>query len=483
MVLWTTGKSTGYQSPDKPVEKTSIRKLAEWLWEIPRGYRSDMRVPARFYASESMLPNILADRSLEQLVNVATLPGIVGYALAMPDIHEGYGFPIGGVAAFDPKSGIISPGGIGYDINCGVRLLRTGESWQGIQERIPLLAREVYRQVPSGVGHGNRIAFTRQELDGILRGGAAAMVERGYGEPDDLLHIESGGRLDAADPSVVSMHAKERGMDQLGTMGAGNHFVEIDRVAEIFDEESAERIGLFKGQAVLQIHTGSRGLGHQVATDFIRVMNQAMPKYGITVPDRELACVPFHSKEGQEYFCAMSAAANFAWANRQLITWEVRQAWQMIFSSQAPQVVYDVAHNVAKLETHTIDGHPKELLVHRKGATRAFPGQPVIIPGSMGTASYVLVGEEQSMQESFGSSCHGAGRRMSRTKAKHMIQGSHLKKELELQGISVEAGSMSGLAEEAPDAYKDVTDVVGTVVNAGIARRVARLRPVGIMKG
>jgi tRNA-splicing ligase RtcB len=442
-----------------------------------------MRVPARFYASEAMLDQILADRSLDQLVNVATLPGIVLYALAMPDIHEGYGFPIGGVAAFDPESGVISPGGIGYDINCGVRLLKTLESYDRVRESISSLTRECFLRVPSGVGHGNRIAFSAGELDEILAGGAPRMVAAGYGNAEDLLNVESGGVLDVADPSKVSMHATQRGLDQLGTLGAGNHFVEIDRVAAIFDEEGATRLGLFENQVVLQIHTGSRGLGHQIATDYIRIMNAVMPKYGISVPDRELACAPFHSQEGKDYFQAMAAAANFAWANRQMVTWEIRQAWKSLFASSEPSVVYDVAHNIAKIETHRVNGRERSLLVHRKGATRAFPGQPVIIPGSMGTASFVLIGKESSMIESFGSSCHGAGRRMSRTKAKHAVHGDQLKRELESRGISVQAGSMSGFAEEAPLAYKDIMDVVDTVSSAAIAGKVALLTPVGIMKG
>ncbi len=321
------------------MERRSIRRVSEWLWEIPAGFRADMRVPARFYASEAMLEQILADRSLEQLVNVATLPGIRSYALAMPDIHEGYGFPIGGVAAFDLDEGIISPGGIGYDINCGVRLLRSTERFAEVRGRIPALAREIYLQVPSGVGHGNRITFTPAQLDAILRGGAPEMVGFGYGSAADLVRLESGGVLDPADPAALSTHARQRGLDQLGTMGAGNHFVEIDRVSTIFDPAAAERMGLFRGQVVFQIHTGSRGLGHQVATDYIRRMNLAMPGYGIRVPDRELACVPFRSPEGQEYFRAMSAAANFAWANRQLITWELRKAWATLFSSPPPEVV------------------------------------------------------------------------------------------------------------------------------------------------
>nr|WP_317618641.1 RtcB family protein [Chlorobaculum sp. MV4-Y] len=465
------------------MKRSSIRQISCGLWEIPRSYRSDMRVPARFYASAAMLEQILSDRSLEQLVNVATLPGIVGFALAMPDIHEGYGFPIGGVAAFDLDAGVISPGGIGYDINCGVRLLATRSSIESVREKIPDLAKEIYRQVPSGVGHGNRLTFSLKQLDQILRGGAPRMVEFGYGEPEDLVHIESGGVLDVADSSKVSQHAKQRGCDQLGTLGAGNHFVEIERIDAIFDQEAAGRMGLFEGQIVIQLHTGSRGLGHQIATDYIRVMNRAMQAYGITVPDRELCCVPFHSSEGKEYFSAMSAGANFAWANRQLITWEIRQAWKSVMGGDPLRVVYDIAHNIAKIETHEIDGQRRQLLVHRKGATRAFSGQPVIIPGSMGTASFVLEGAPGSMRESFGSSCHGAGRRMSRTKAKHMVQGSQLRQELEAIGVSVQAGSMQGLAEEAPAAYKDIGEVVGTVVSAGIAKKVAKLVPVGVMKG
>lgn len=465
------------------MERAAVRNIGECLWEIPRFFRNDMRVPARFYASDAMLDQILADRSLDQLVNVATLPGIAGYALAMPDIHEGYGFPIGGVAAFDPEEGIISPGGIGYDINCGVRLLATQVSYDGIRGRIADLAREIYRQVPSGVGRGNRLTFAGAQLDRVLRGGAPCMVELGYGLPEDTGHIESGGVLDAADPSNVSPQAKQRGYDQLGTMGSGNHFVEIDRVDTVYDHAAAGRMGLFEGQVVIQLHTGSRGLGHQIATDAIRIMNRVMPDYGITVSDRELACAPFRSPEGQHYFSAMSAGANFAWANRQLITWEIREAWKVVIDGDPLRVVYDVAHNIAKLETHEIEGRRRMLLVHRKGATRAFPGQPVIIPGSMGTFSFVLEGLPVSMHKSFGSSCHGAGRSMSRNKAKHMVQGSRLRKDLEAQGIAVQAGSMSGLAEEAPLAYKDVGEVVGTVVSAGIAGKVARLVPVGIMKG
>lgn len=463
--------------------KSSLHRVNSCLWEIPADTVKGMLVPARFYASEAMLDQIFADRSLQQLVHVAMLPGIRKYALAMPDIHEGYGFPIGGVAAFDPEEGVISPGGIGYDINCGVRLLKSGIFYDDIREKIPLLAKEMYRNVPSGVGHGNRITFSEKELDVVLENGAAGMVGFGYGNEDDLLNQESDGRSVEADPAALSHKAKARGMDQLGTLGAGNHFMEIDSVDDVYDREAAGSLGLKKGQVVIQVHTGSRGLGHQTASDYLKIMAAAMFRYDIRVPDRELACVPFRSKEGQDYFHAMSAAANFAWANRQLITWEIRKSWERIIPTADLQVVYDVCHNIAKLEQHRDDGKQTTVLVHRKGATRAFPGQPVIIPGSMGTGSFVLVGSERSLAESFGSCCHGAGRRMSRTRAKKTVYGEQLRKTLEAEGISVQAGSMKGLAEEAPQAYKDINDVVDTVAAAGIATKVAFLKPVAVIKG
>lgn len=465
--------------------KKDLVKISDWLWEIPKSYRSDsldklgikMRVPARVYATEKMLGEITKDRSLEQLINVATLPGIEGYALAMPDIHEGYGFPIGGVAAFSAESGVISPGGIGYDINCGVRLLRSEFTFEEIAPHLSGLGKKIYEEVPSGVGRGGRLDLKDKELDLILENGAGQMVKMGYGEEKDLAHLESGGALKEADARLVSELAKKRGHDQLGTMGAGNHFVEVQAVEEIFDEAYAKKIKLFKGKVVVLIHTGSRGLGHQIATDYIRLMMRAMPKYGITIPDRELACAPFQSPEGRDYFRAMSAGANFAWANRQLITWEVRKAWEDVFGTAGGklEIIYDVAHNIAKVENG--------LVVHRKGATRAFPEQPVLIPGSMGTASYLLAGEKKSLEESFGSSCHGAGRRMSRTEAKKKINGGELKRELNKRGIAIEAGSLSGLAEEAPQAYKDVNEVVEIVHQAGIAKRVARFRPIAVIKG
>jgi tRNA-splicing ligase RtcB len=409
------------------MNKHDLNKLDDHLWEIPKDFRADMRVPARVYTSEKMLDQILRDKSLEQLVNVATLPGIRKYAIAMPDVHEGYGFPIGGVAAVDATDGVISPGGIGYDINCGVRLLRAGMSFGEVRPMVEKLAHSLAREVPSGTGRGGAVRLKRDDLDSILREGAGRAVAMGYGDPDDLQHIESRGCLDGADPDAVSEQARERGYDQLGTLGSGNHFVEIDRVDEIYDADVAEQYGLFRGCIVIQIHTGSRGLGHQVATDSIRVMTKAMPRYGITLPDRELACAPLSSPEGKQYLAAMSAAANFAFANRQLITAGIRRAWTREFPDDEIAIVYDVAHNVAKVERYPDVG---EVVVHRKGATRAFPGQPVLIPGSMGTASYLLLGEEKSMTDTFGSSCHGAGRMMSRTKARAEIRVDDLRKRL-----------------------------------------------------
>lgn len=466
-------------------DRKNIIKKSPTLWEIPASFRADMRVPAEIYASEAMLDGICDDRSLAQLVNVATLPGIQKAAIAMPDVHEGYGFPVGGVAAFDAKEGVISPGGIGYDINCGVRLLRTSFKREEILPRLKDLGREIFAQVPSGVGRGGTFKLSDEELNLVLLKGAERMRELGYALPDDLLHIESGGMLEGADPSLVSEYAKARGRDQLGTMGAGNHFVEVGYVETVFDREAAEKVGLAEGQVTVLIHTGSRGLGHQVATDYIRIMNRVMSSYGITIPDRELACAPFSSKEGQAYFAAMKAAANFAWANRQLITHEVRRAFAHVFGKdiQPPSVVYDVAHNIAKLEEHTIGNKTKEVIVHRKGATRAFPGQSVLIPGSMGTASYVLEGADHALEVSFGSSCHGAGRTMSRTETYKHTDAQTLREELFAQGIIINAGSNRGLVEEAPLAYKDIDEVVNVIDEAGIAKKVARLRPLTVIKG
>ncbi|HXH18584.1 MAG TPA: RtcB family protein [Chitinophagales bacterium] len=477
--------------------KDQLIKHSDYLWEIPKGTRADMRVPAYVYALEEMLDSLMKDRSLQQLINVTTLPGIQKAALVMPDAHEGYGFPIGGIAATAYADGVISPGGIGYDINCGVRLLVSDLYYDQVRTRLEDLAKELYRLVPSGVGRGGKLKLSIPELDDVLADGAEWAVRNGYGTSDDLKFIESHGRLKDANPRCVSDNAKKRGHDQLGTIGAGNHFVEVDRVGKIFNEQAAAAFGLKEGQMVALIHTGSRGLGHQVATDFLKIMSAAMPRYGIILPDRELAGVPFNSEEGQNYFMAMCAAANFAWCNRQIITNEIRTAWKNIMGkNERLRILYDVAHNIAKIEEHRVNGHTRKVIVHRKGATRAFGpdnpeipeeykpcGQPVLIPGSMGTASYVLVGTKESMNASFGSTCHGAGRSLSRTAAKKAVNARELKEKLKLKGIHIQAGSDKGIAEEAPIAYKDVDLVVETVHVAGIAKKVAKLIPVAVIKG
>ncbi len=471
-------------------------KISDWIWEIPVTFRSDMRVPARIFASEEMLRRVEKDHSIEQLVNVATLPGVVKTVMVMPDVHEGYGFPIGGIAATLHPDGVISPGGIGYDINCGVRLIRTPLKFTDAEPRLEELTQKLYQLIPSGVGKDGNIR-PGKDFDRVLKKGARWAVENGLGFKEDLRHTESGGCLPDADPDCVSDRAKERGRNQIGTIGAGNHFVEVDRVDKIYDESHARAYGLAQGDVVVLIHTGSRGLGHQVATDSIKEMIRSMAGYGIRVPDRELACAPFSSPEGTKYFRAMSAAANFAWANRQAVTHAVRGAFKKVFGSDdGLDVLYDVAHNIAKLETHNVNGSDQLLIVHRKGATRAYgpghpelpeefhsSGQPVLIPGSMGTASYVLAGTVGGMEESFGSTCHGAGRAMSRTQAKREVQGRTLLDDLKSRGIHIQAGSLSGIAEEAPAAYKDVHEVVNVVDQAGIAKRVARLRPIAVIKG
>ena len=479
------------------ITKEQLIKVNDWQWEIPLGTRSDMRVPAYIFASMPIIEALLNDRSLEQLINVTTLPGIEMAALLMPDAHEGYGFPIGGVAATVYPEGAISPGGIGYDINCGVRLLRSQLFYDDIKDHLENLSKELYRHVPSGMGKGGPLKLKGKEIDGVLRNGAAWAVEEGFGISKDLEFIESEGKLKEAQVKQVSSKAKQRGHDQLGTIGSGNHFVEVDKVSEVYDQAAAERLGVRKGQILILIHTGSRGLGHQNATDYIKLMMTEMPRYDISLPDRELACLPFNSPIGQDYFASMAACANYAWCNRQVITWEIRKAWQDVFGSSALlELVYDVAHNIAKIEIHEIDGLKKKLIVHRKGATRAFGpghpelpaayqpiGQPVLIPGSMGTASYVLTGTAKSMMKSFGTTCHGAGRRLSRRAARRNIHGRELQDQLRSRGIFVQAGSLSGIAEEAPQAYKDVDLVVEAVHQAGIAQKVARLNPVAVIKG
>ncbi|MBA7677253.1 RNA-splicing ligase RtcB [subsurface metagenome] len=404
------------------MEKSDFKKISDWLWEIPKSFREDMRVPARIYASEKMLENIFRDRSIPQLINGTTLPGIVRYGIAMPDCHEGYSVPIGFVGAIRTSDGVISPGACGFDINCGMRLLKSELTAIQIKPYLENLATEIQKQVPSGLGQGRQIKLSIDQIDKILEAGAQNLVTQGYGQEEDIENCEAKGRLDWADSSVVSLRAKNRGRNQVGTLGSGNHFIEFQKVEEIFDETVAKNFGLFRNQVVIMIHTGSRGLGHQVCTDYLKTMIPAMQRYGIKVPDREFACVPFKSSEGQRYFRAMGAAANYAWANRQMIAHFVRKAWQQVLGEKASPLIplYDVAHNIIKKEKYVIGGKEIELAVHRKGATRAFPpghneipikyqktGQPVLIPGSMGTASYVLVGQKQG-EEAFYSTNHGA---------------------------------------------------------------------------
>lgn len=481
----------------KKVKKANIQKIEDYLWEIPKSFREDMRVPARILANEILLNDILEDRSLNQLVNVATLPGIQKASWVMPDVHEGYGFPIGGVAATSHPEGAISPGGIGYDINCGVRLQLSELHREDVEAHLEDLSKELNSQIPSGMGKSGHLKVFTDEMNEVLQKGAEWAIEKGYGSKDDLKNIESNGRLPDADPNCVSTMAKNRGADQLGTLGSGNHFTEVDYVAKIYDTEIAKVYGLQEGQVVVLIHTGSRGLGHQVATDYIRAMMSAMPKYNIQIPDRELTCVPFNSEEGQNYYKAMCAAANFAWCNRQVISGEVAAAWEAVFGKEGGKLrlLYDVAHNIAKIETHIINNKSQKVIVHRKGATRAFGpgskelpdayqhvGQPVIIPGSMGTCSYVLAGAPRSEELTFGSCCHGAGRRLSRTAVKKQVNAPVLKQELREKGIFIE-GSYRGIAEEAPIAYKDVDLVVDTVETSGIAKKVAKLKPLVVIKG
>ena len=475
---------------------TELRQLDETLWEIPASARRDMRVPARVFADGELLEAIRTDRSLEQLQNVATLPGVVGAALAMPDIHQGYGFPVGGLAATEPPDGVVSPGGVGYDINCGVRLLTTAITADELGDRKESLVHEISRLAPAGAGREAALKLNGAELDRVLRDGPAGLLElRGIGTEDELEHTESRGRLDGADPDAVSQRARQRGSGQLGTVGSGNHFVELQLVERVLDERCAQAYGLEPGALTILIHSGSRGLGHQVCTDYVKRMDTTMAQHGIDLPDRQLACAPLSAPEAREYLAAMAAAANFAWANRAAIAHAVREAIRTVLGADAAgatRQVYDVAHNVAKLEPYG----GRELCVHRKGATRAFPpghdeippryreaGQPVFIPGSMGTSSFVLAGRQGSMERSFGTTCHGAGRRMSRTGARKRIQGADLRRQLEADGITVRCPSNRGLAEEAPFAYKDVEAVVEIVERAGLAARVAQLRPIGVVKG
>lgn len=478
-----------------------LEKVDDYRWRIPESYKAGMRVPGLIYADRDMLQHILGEQVLEQVANVAFLPGIVGHSLAMPDIHWGYGFPIGGVAAMNIKDGVVSPGGVGFDINCGVRLLRTNLTQKEVSPKIEELIDALYENVPSGLGSKGKIRLRPGEINQVLTQGSRWAVEKGYGRPEDLETTEEGGEMADADPARVSSKAKERGIPQLGTLGSGNHFLEVAIVDHISEAEIAKAMGIdLVGQVMLLIHCGSRGLGHQVAGDYIKEMVRAMTKYGIELPDRQLACSPISSDEGQAYLLAMRCAANYAWANRQCITHWVREAFCRVLGigeeDAGLELIYDVAHNIAKIEEHTTGGQKQTLCVHRKGATRAFPaghpdvpkkysriGQPILIPGDMGRVSYVLVGTEQAMRETFGSTCHGAGRVQSRAAAKRRLKGRDVLKALESQGITVRTGSLSGLAEEASEAYKDVTSVVGVTHNAGISRIVARTKPIGVIKG
>jgi len=467
--------------------------------QIPQA--SAMLVPGRIYASEKLMQQIKNDESLKQVANVAHLPGIINYSLAMPDIHWGYGFPIGGVAATDARSGVISPGGVGYDINCGVRLLKTNLSADFIRPKIKDLISVLFNAVPSGVGsHGAIRKLSRKDIRNILLNGAQWAIENGYGHSNYLNFIEDNGCLGNADPDVISERAYQRGMPQLGTLGSGNHFIEIAEISDIYEENIAERLGMVKGDVVVFIHTGSRGLGYQVCDDFIKVYLQATRKYGISVPDRQLACAPLDSQEGKDYLGAMRGAANFAFANRQVISALIESALMkslnMNPNDMGLQLIWDIAHNIAKIETHEVEGQMRKVCVHRKGATRAFGpgspglpaeyrdiGQPVLIPGDMGTESYLCVGTDKAMHETFGSSCHGAGRVLSRRQAKKLSLGRNLYGEMAQAGVFVMAQGKSTMAEEMPAAYKNVTEVVNTMHDAGITKKIARFTPIGVVKG
>ncbi len=478
-----------------------IERRDEVVWAIPRSTRPGMRTDGRFYASERMLDPIIKDNALDQVVNVATLPGIVGDSLAMPDIHFGYRFPIGGVAATREEDGVVSPGGVGYDINCGVRLLRTDLDAPAVEGRVQSLVDTMFVNVPSGLGSKGKLRLDDRELDRVMVEGVAWAVEQGFGWDEDLDRIEERGSMPGADPDQVSGQARKRGKPQLGTLGAGNHFLEVQRVDRIYEPDVAKAFGIDReGQVTVMIHTGSRGFGHQVCSDHLRVMETAVKRYGIELPDRQLACVPIDSPEGSGYLGGMAASANFAWTNRQVIMHWVRESFSKVMG-EGPEdlgmrLVYDVAHNIAKREEHLVDGKRTRLLVHRKGATRAFPagrpevppdyadvGQPVIIPGDMGSASYLLVGTQQAMDDTWGSTCHGAGRRMSRTRSVKTFKAEKIVRELGRRGIYVRGESMKVLAEEAPEAYKDIDEVVDVTHRGGISRKVARLVPMGVMKG
>ena len=477
-----------------------LNRISEYEWEIPQSFNHDMRVPVRLFATRRMLEAVMQDKSLDQAVNAASLPGLVGHVIVMPDMHQGYGFPIGGVAATRLPDGVISPGGIGYDINCGVRLLGSQIGLDSARPFLDDLATALNHYCPSGVGGGGAVHTTEAELLAVCRQGSRWALKQGFASESDLRRTEESGCVDGADPDKVSVRARQRGRPQLGSLGAGNHFIEIDLVEQVFDSTAASIMGLEEGTLAVQIHCGSRGFGHQICTDYVEEFQAAVRRYGIHLPDRELVCAPLSSPEGQDYLAAMRCAANYAFANRQILAHNARKAFEQVLAGKVKDwhlhQVYDICHNMGKIETHIINGERMQVCVHRKGATRAFGpgaaelpdeykpiGQPVLVPGSMGTASWVLVGTATSMEQSFGSSCHGSGRLMSRHEAKRNVRGEKLRQELESEGIHIRAGSLAGLAEEAPQAYKDVDQVVEAVVGAGIARKVARLHPVAVIKG
>lgn len=478
-----------------------LERVNDWCWRIPRTYRPDMRVDGLIYASDELMDHLRGDQAPEQVANVATLPGIQVASLAMPDIHWGYGFTIGGVCATDPdEGGVISPGGVGYDINCGVRLVRTNLFWQDVKPFQKRLVDELFEKVPTGVGRKGRYRFLESELRQLMGEGIPYLKGRGLATDEDIEFTEANGCLAGAEPDNVSDRAIQRGSTQCGTLGSGNHFLELQLVEAVLDADAAQVMGLEKDMVCVMIHSGSRGLGYQVCDDALKTLRGVPESYGIELPDRQLACAPIESPEGRHYIGAMRAAANYAWCNRQLLMWQAREVFESVFGdswqSLQMDLVYDVAHNIAKFEQHTIDAAQKKVWVHRKGATRAFPpghpeipdryqdiGQPVLIPGDMGRASWVLVGRQGSMDHSFGTTCHGAGRLMSRTKAVRHAKGRRIDHELAQRGVIARAQSWKGLAEEQPDAYKDVNQVVDVVHNAGLSKKVARMRPIGVIKG
>jgi len=478
-----------------------LKKIDDYRWEIPKSYKAGMSVPGLIFASEAMLNHIWEEQVFQQVANVAFLLGIVDHSLAMPDIHWGYGFPIGGVAATRVEDGVVSPGGVGFDINCGVRLLRTNLTEEEVKPKIEQLIATLFANIPSGLGSTGKLRVNEKELDKVLINGSRWAVEKGYGEAEDIVVTEESGCMKGANPDKVSAKAKKRGIPQLGTLGSGNHFLEVEVLDKIYDPEAAKAMGIGDlGQVLILIHTGSRGFGHQVCSDYVRTLGEAVRKYGISLPDRQLACAPVGSPEGQDYLQAMACAANYAWTNRQCITHWTRESLVKVFGKSRRELgmeqIYDVAHNIAKIEEYPIDGKKHTLCVHRKGATRAFPaghpdipdiyksiGQPILIPGDMGRCSYILVGTERAMKESFGSTCHGAGRIQSRTAAKRSLRGADVAQALADRGITVKTGSIGSLAEEASEAYKDVTEVVDVTHKAGISRKVARAIPLGVIKG